>query len=404
MAFHFAHHLLFERQIFEHRLNHQIALREALIIGAAGYARHLLLALRRADITPFDLFAQAFPARFQRMVDALQVNIFDTDRQPGVDRRDAGDAAAHQPAAQYADLPQRARLGCGAGLFFYRRAGEEQATQRGGLRRHRQFAEGARLRPMPRFAALLDADANHVDNALRGRIVAVRFARGFALRQRKERVARQRRLHYAIAQRQLARGMPALQHARHCSFQQDRLRHRVIHQPHSARLLRPQGFAGEYQRQRLPQPDKPRQALGAARSRQQSQLNLRQTEPGFIIQATDARIAGERQLHPTTQAGAVDRRHDRKRQRRERRHRFLALSRQRLRLLGAAAVGDHADIGARDKIVRLAGDKHQTGQLRIAPRLVNYRRQLLREGGPQRIHLFARHVDDDNADVIRPHL
>ena len=74
-----------------------------------------------------------------------------------------------------------------------------------------------------------------------------------------------------------------------------------------------------------------RQPLGAARARDDPQPHLRQPELGGV--GGDAEVAGERQLEPAAERGAVDRRDHRPRERGDGVHQRLSSSRKPQRLL-----------------------------------------------------------------------
>ncbi len=95
-------------------------------------------------------------------------------------------------------------------------------------------------------------------------------------------------------------------------------------------------------------------------------------------------------------------RHYRDRQRGDFSHNLLALARQRLRLFRALAAGNHVDIRAGDKVVGLRGNKHQALQRVVIPHLFDNGVNLRAERGLQGVHLFARHVNGDHRDVVRP--
>lgn len=118
VCFDLGHHLLLQRQIFKHRLDHDIHLFKAGVIGRAGDQHHLFLPLGRAHALAAHPLAEHVPAVFQRVIDAGFIDVFDTNRQTAAGGGDAGDAAAHQTAAENADAVQGARLSIAAPLFF----------------------------------------------------------------------------------------------------------------------------------------------------------------------------------------------------------------------------------------------------------------------------------------------
>ncbi|CCK03440.1 hypothetical protein BN129_2103 [Cronobacter sakazakii 701] len=374
------------------------------VIGAGGDERHLRVALAGAQMTTTHFFLKQIPAVFQGMVNAFFADVFDTHRQPGFGGGDIGDPAAHEPAAQYTDRVQRARGGLAAGLFFKLGGGEEQPSQRGGFRRHRQFAKGAGLGLITAGAALLKAGAHHVNNALRRRIVTVGFLMRFLGHHAKQQRAANRACEQTLANRQTARRGTVLFRQFGSGFQQNRLRHHIIHQPGFQRLTRPQLFARKDHLKRGADANEARQPLRAAGARQQPKLHFRQPEQRFHIIGTDAAVAGKRQLQPAAEARAMNSRHHMHRQRVDLRHDLLALACQRFGLLRALAVGDHVDIRTGDKVIRLGGDKYHAREIAVFPQRFDNRADVAGKLRLQRVHFLARHVDGDHRNIVRAHL
>ncbi|CCK15348.1 hypothetical protein BN136_1358 [Cronobacter universalis NCTC 9529] len=299
---------------------------------------------------------------------------------------------------------QRARGGLAAGLFFKLGGGEEQPSQRGGFRRHRQLAKGAGLGLITAGAALLKAGAHHVNNALRRRIVTVGFLVRFLRDHAKQQRTTKRAGEQTLAHRQAARRGTAFFRQFGSGFQQNRLRHHIIHQPGFQRLTRPQLFARQYHLKRGADANEARQPLRAAGARQQPQLHFRQPELRFRIVGTDAAVAGERQLQPAAEACAVNSRDHMHRQRVDLRHDLLALACQRFGLLRALAVRDHVDIRAGDKVIRLGGDKHHAREIAVVAKRFHDGAHVAGKFRFQRVHFLARHVDGHHRHVVRAHL
>ena len=100
--------------------------------------------------------------------------------------------------------------------------------------------------------------------------------------------------------------------------------------------------------------------MRSAGARQQAQLHFRQTQNRFRIVGANPAVTGQRQLKPAAQTGTVDRGNDRDRQTVDLRHHLLALTRQLFGFQSALRPGDHVDIRAGDKVIRLGRDKDQT--------------------------------------------
>ncbi len=185
------------------------------------------------------------------MVHPFQADIFNAYRQPGVDCGDAGDAAAHQAAAEDTNTLNGAGFRFTAPLLFHSRSREKDPAQRNRFWRHRQLTKSACFSLMSGPTALLQPDAHHLNNAFCCRIVTLRFGCGLSGRQRKQRLTANRTMQQTIAQRQHTSTHLALFHPGNGGLQQNRLRHRVIDHAQLTGLFRPQGFAGKNQWQCL---------------------------------------------------------------------------------------------------------------------------------------------------------
>jgi hypothetical protein len=165
------------------------------------------------------------------------------------------------------------------------------------------------------------------------------------------------------------------------------------------RLFGAQLLAFQHQRQAGLDADQPRQTLGAAATRQQAQLDFRQAELGFWVVERDAVVAGQRQLQPAAQRGAVERRH----------HRPAAgfqAAQEGLVLLGHGEgfgrIGDAVhlvDVGAGEELLLARGEDHA---LDAGVRL-DARDGLGKGTGEflvEHVHGTARHVEGQGDDAI----
>ena len=113
----------------------------------------------------------------------------------------------------------------------------------------------------------------------------------------------------------------------------------LVDQARRERVLRRDRIAGQDHRQRLLDADEPRQALRAARARDQAELDLGQAEPR--AGRRDAEMAAQRELEPAAERRAVHRRDGRLRHLVERRdHVDQARRLRRLAELGDVGAGD----------------------------------------------------------------
>ena len=111
-------------------------------------------------------------------------------------------------------------------------------------------------------------------------------------------------------------------------------------------------------------------------------------------------MAGERQLQPATEAGAVNGGDHRYGQRLDLGKHNLPFSRQRLGVLSSGAGSQHADIGPGDEGVLLAGSDHQADQIAVPLYLGQHGADLVCEGGLQGVHALTGHIHGEDADAV----
>ena len=144
--------------------------------------------------------------------------------------------------------------------------------------------------------------------------------------------------------------------------------------------------------------DEARQALRAARARQQAETHLGKPELDLRIVGDKTRAAGHRQLEPTAEREAIDG-SDPRLDRRFEPHQLAtepAAHREHLlgvhRLAGGAVAAHHREVGAGQK-ARLAGGEHDAAHSGVAVHAVHQRIQRIHQPGREDVHRPPRHVD-----------
>ena len=357
LALHVLHHLMLEVDILEYRLHHQVHPVETRVVQGAGQPAHLLFQLAAQDLAALELLGQQIMAVAHGVADPGARHILDPHRHPRLGGGDIGDAASHQAAPQHGGMAHLARLGpLIVHLLLHLGGGEEEGAQGGGLRRHHQLAKVAGFGGKAGLDPLFHADAHHVQDALRRRIVATGLGHDSLAGLIEQHLAPD-----PAGLQQLALQVPlqgvtglALVGQLDGSLEQDGGRDHLVHQPQFARLLGPDLLAGQHQIQRLGHPDEARQTLGTAGARQQAQLHLGHPQHRLAMVTRDPAMAGERQLQPPAEAGAMNGGDHRDAELLDLGEHLLPFPGQDLGILGAGAGIQHADVGPGDEGVLLA--------------------------------------------------
>ncbi|MNS40663.1 hypothetical protein D3C72_729880 [compost metagenome] len=403
LTLHVRHHLVLEGEILEYRLHHHVHPVETGVVQGAGEQAHLLLQLAAQQLAALELPGQQVIAVAHGVADAGAPYVLDPHRHPGLGGGDEGDAAPHQAPAQHGGMGHLARLGAlVADLFLHLCGGEENRAQGGRFRRHHQLAKVAGLGGEAGLHPLLHADAHHLEDPLRGRVVATGLGFDPLAGLIEQHLATQ-----GIGLQHLALQIPlqlmaglALLGKLDGGLQQYGRRHHIVHQPQFLGLLGPHLLAGQHQIQRLGHPDEARQPLGTAGARQQTELYFRQAQHGFSVICHHPAMAGQRQLQPAAEAGAVNGGDHGYGQRLDLGEDHLPFPRQRLGVTGAGAGGQHADVGPGDEGVLLAGGDHQADQIAVPLYLGQHGADLVCEGGLQGVHALTGHIHGEDADAV----
>ena len=381
-------HLLLDAEILEHGLDDDVRLRDFAVGKRWLQERHACAELVLRELAFLDL---------------PRVHVADP-RDPGVERglleleqlyRNAGvqevdrDAGAHRACANHRrglDLAQRCRFGnvVDPGRRAFRK---EQVTQRA--------RDVAVDQPAEQTALLGDARSERqrgrcdgIDARERRRIIRKLGLRG---------VARKRRDRFEIGLVNLAianarRRQVTRLLARECLRRSEQIAVReTIDERRPGEQFRRQWRAGQDHVERAFDPEQTRQPLGAARARQQSQLDLGQAEPRVLVH--DAIVTAERELETAAERNARDRGDDGFRRALER----VDELRQRGRRERGRRV-ELADVRAGRERVR-APDQHQRLDVRVVIGLVEHGRELAPQCVAQCIDGRIAEVEYGNAGI-----
>ena len=130
-----------ETQVFENRLDDDVAVLEAAIIGLADDAGHRLIALERRHRLAFRLLVEVGEDPFLPVGEALHRNVLHADADALL-CGDECDARAHESGAEHADA-LHVDVGLAEAILLERGLAEEERHQALRFGRHREFAEAA---------------------------------------------------------------------------------------------------------------------------------------------------------------------------------------------------------------------------------------------------------------------
>ena len=341
-----------DAHVFKHRLNHQIGLRQVLVLQRGAQQSHALLQRLGLELALADLrlvvAAHGGHAALQRLKLQFQHLHGDTGVQ-----KIHGDAAAHGSRADDGYRRDRAQRSIGGTIrnFGSRALTEKQVAQRPALRRGHQAGKDGLLGGQPGVKSLPRGGLYRVHTLQRRRQILgrriqhiahklkVRIALRVAARQRTHQRQRAYSSHGAgesngLVQQRIRTGAYALKQTLAGYIRQPLSSYRLATHDHV------QGWLD---------PDDARQPLRAPGTGQQPQLDLGQGH--LRTRRGDTVVAAQRQLQPATHGRAVDRGH----------HRLAGLLQRRnhgmqIRLLKSRRGVELADIGSAAKGFARTGD------------------------------------------------
>ena len=327
-------------EVLEHRLDDQVGAGEAAVVGAAGNERAEPLELGTREPAALEPLGEQPGRRPETLSDPDEVGILEPGIHLDVEYRGARDPRAHEARAddaEAADLPRHGGAGRDAVVLLERRGGEEDLHQLARHVTHGQLAERTVLGGESGGDPLLQADAHRLERPQRSRVVAAGLGQHLLLG---------RAVDHAPAgggavERPVPAGRPRGGGAARPRARGDRRRRRAI----ARRMLGGTSSSTSPSRSALaPRSLRPVRIMSSAarapmsRGRRwqppapgnEPELHLGQAELGLGMVGGDAVVAGERQLEPGAEAGAVDGGDDRLGQRLDPAHHLLPLEAQPL--------------------------------------------------------------------------
>ena len=352
-------HFLLDRHGLEHGFDDQVSVLDVLKPDHAVDQAHALgrrvgrnAAARRGGLVVLLHHAHA-------ALELLLAGLDQRHRNTGIGKRHR-DAAAHGAGADDGDALDLARLGAlgNAGDLGRLALGEEGVTLRLGLIAGDELEEALALLLQPFVERQVDRGADRVGGGKR------RFQSARPLGHRGDRVGEDRavglgRRELAVVVAQLAQRALLRQHLAGKRFAAGgRAFDDFLDQAVLERLRGADRIAADDHLDRQFRTDRARQALRAARARQQAELHFGQAEPGIL--GRDAEVAGERHFEPAAKRRAMNGGNDRLRAVLHQGQHFVEAGRlRRLAEFGDVGAGDEgaAGTGQHDRLDFRIGDR-----------------------------------------------
>jgi hypothetical protein len=185
--------------------------------------------------------------------------------------------------------------------------------------------------------------------------------------------------------------------------QQQLGRHDVVDQARDPGSPRVERAAVQDDVERRRQPDETRQPLRAAPAGQDAEPHLGKTDLDARLIGRDAVMTCQRQLGAAAEAGAADRRHDRKRQRLERGEQPLPPARGLLGVLEGSQPADLVDVGPGDELLG-PGARHDEAAEPLPGRLRDQDLQERDDRGAEQVDPAGRRVEHEVRDPFAARL
>ena len=303
-----AEDLLLDIHLLEHRFDHDVGLGKGTVVGDPVDQRHALIHLLLRDPPARDRARVVLADDPEPLVQGLGRAFENPYRDAGVGEVH-GDAAAHGAAADDGGAADRQHRGVGRHVGHLGRLalGKEQVALAARLVRSQAFAE---QRPLL-SQALLERQGDRVLDALDA--VARRDQAARAPGDRSPGLVEEVGGRASIFRSRVLRApLPSATNASAkatAAETKSPSSTRSSSKPLSRALPGRHELTAQDRLERRLDADHPRQPLGAAGTRQQTELDLRQTEAGAAV--ADPVVAAERQFQAAAEGGAVDRRHHR---------------------------------------------------------------------------------------------
>ena len=391
-----------EREVLEDRLDHQVGVAEAGVVGGAGEAREGLFAMVGGDQSALDALVDGALHVVEPASERDGVGVLHSHGEAGLDAH-ARNACAHEARADHRHALDAVGLGAlltalDAGVLLGRGGGEEELDETTRRLADHQLAEQACLERGGGTEAALSEALEHVEHACRRGIMTEGLLRGLVARATEEERATERGLldedaldrtqagHRlaAMAEPRAALGEalpevgPRRETEREATRGLEETRHRdhLVDEAERERLRRRQAATGEPEVDGDPKARALGDADEAIRGGHEPELHLGQAEDGLRVVARDGSRARERELEAAAERSAVDARHHRLARRR---HACEALARLERRLFGVRreAQGlEVIDVGADEEGVLLRAPEHHCLHACVAFRALQRGREL----------------------------
>src|SRR6266704_677139 len=321
----------------------------------------------------------------------------------------ARDARAHEPRAHDAEPPHRdgRRRVRDPEVLLERGGGEEDLDELAGDVGDGELAEQLRLALQPFPDAVLQPVLHRFERGKGRGIVAAGLLTHLLARRPKHELSPQR---VAVEQpgdedaAPPALGAPDARHplrGGEGDVLQDRRRHELVHDPEPEGPRGGLHLPGEDHVERGARADESRQPLAPAGPWEDAELHLREPKLGLRVIRGDTVAAGERELEPAAQAGAVNADRDRLGETGDALEQVLTVGREPLRLRRARERDEFLDVRACDERVGLPREKRDGLHLGVALERLECREDVLLDRARDLVDRFARQIERDDGDPVR---
>mmetsp|Transcript_99703 Transcript_99703/g.259924 ORF Transcript_99703/g.259924 Transcript_99703/m.259924 type:complete len:478 (+) Transcript_99703:1219-2652(+) len=398
---HVQEHLLLEIHDLWHRLDHHVNIGEVLVLERRLDEVYQLLELVLRNLAPLRLGPPEPLDLLEPVAQPLLLGVLQHHRHALL-REAHGDAAAHQPRAQDADLLDGGWLGGEARHLLGGPFREEEVLQRLRLQAKHEFGELLRLHlePVPEAVLVGACSPQALHDGLG------RHHPGRSLVRHDERlIQRTAHGHHLVLEGHLAlrhgARLPAQRERRRLADDVVALRYRV-HDAVLLRLVYLHGLAHDAQLDGHGQGRHAGYALRALPAGQEAQVDLREAHGG--LRRGQAVVAGEGQLEPTAQGRAVHGGHGGLRRGVDHVEHLVEGHRRRHLLVGLLAhhkpFGELRDLRAAAE--EAVGARDDDG---LHLWVVQQLRELLLERQDERLakRVHGLVVESDDADAVGPH-
>src|SRR5881628_269412 len=176
--------------------------------------------------------------------------------------------------------------------------------------------------------------------------------------------------------------------------------HQLVDEPELQGLLGADVLPGKNQIQGVAETNAARQTLRSARTRNESQLNLRQSENGLRMIGGDTIPARECRLQSAAQTSTMNRRNHWYAKILHRVQKHLSVSAQALSVGGGLELKKFLNVGAGDPDVGFAADEYRRMNGGVAVEAGDERDKLVFDRAAEFVHGLVRQIESDDRDTI----